>query len=116
MDGPTNPVDVGTKKDRTEKAPVVLNRMIKEGLSHPRYSADFHTRTMQTRLQTTFLQVSRVRRGATQRDYTLLNYKFCGFAAAGKSGMVGFGTVGMVFPKYDNYVNIFFALRAAWSL
>ena len=28
-----------------------------------------------------FFQVSRVRRGATQRDYRLLYYKFCRFAA-----------------------------------
>ena len=40
-----------------------------------------HTRTSGTRLQTTVMQVSRVRRGATQRDYRLLYYKFCRFAA-----------------------------------
>ena len=41
-----------------------------------------HTRTSGTRLQTTVMQVSRVRRGATQRDYNrLLYYTFCRFAA-----------------------------------
>ena len=77
--------------------------------------AKTHTRSKTTRLQTTFLQVSRLRRGATQRDDRLLYYKFCRFAAR-KSGMVGFGTIGMVYPNYVNYVKISFALRAAWSV
>ena len=42
-------------------------------------SVFLRTRTGGTRLQITFLQVSRVRRGATQRDYRLLYYKFCRF-------------------------------------
>ena len=44
IDGPSNPVDVGTKKDRAEEAFVVLNRILYEGLRHPRDSQDFkHT-------------------------------------------------------------------------
>ena len=34
----------------------------------------------------------------------------------GKSGMVGFGTIGIMYSKYFNYVKIFFALRAAWNI
>ena len=41
----------------------------------------FYTRSREIRLQAMFLQVSRVRRRATQRDYRLLYYKFCRFAA-----------------------------------
>ena len=52
----------------------------------------------QTRLQTTFLQVSQVRRGPTQRDYRLVYYKFSRFS-----------------ENPELYPKIFFALRAAWS-
>ena len=40
---------------------------------------NWSTRIPNIFLQTTFLQVSRVRRGATQRDYRLLYYKFFRF-------------------------------------
>ena len=33
----------------------------------------------------------------------------------GKSGMVGFETIGMVCHNFVNYATIFFALCAAWS-
>ena len=41
IDGPTNPVDVGTKRDRTEKAQVVLSRRTEQGRYHPAASKDF---------------------------------------------------------------------------
>ena len=45
----------------------------------PTSLVDLYTRAAVTRLRTTFFQVSRVRRGATQRDYRLLYYKFFRF-------------------------------------
>ena len=41
IDGPTNPVDVGTKRDRTEKAQVILRRITERGRYHPTASADY---------------------------------------------------------------------------
>ena len=34
----------------------------------------------------------------------------------GKSGMVGFGTISMVYHKFVNYAKVCFALRAAWRI
>ena len=41
IDGPTNPADVGTKRDRTEKAQIILWRITERGRYHPIASADF---------------------------------------------------------------------------
>ena len=41
IDGPTNPVDVGTKRDRTEKAQIILRRITERGRCHPTASADY---------------------------------------------------------------------------
>ena len=51
------------------------------------------TRTVQTYRQTTFLQVPRVRRGATQRDYRLLYYKFSRFPENPELRLLGGGGV-----------------------
>ena len=41
IDGPTNPVDVGTKRDRTDKAQVELRKIIAKGRYTPVASRDF---------------------------------------------------------------------------
>ena len=42
IDGPTNPVDVGTKRDRTDKAQVELRKITAKGRYTPVASSDFH--------------------------------------------------------------------------
>ena len=41
IDGPTNPVDVGTKRDRTEKAQIELRKITAKGRYTPTASKDF---------------------------------------------------------------------------
>ena len=41
IDGPTNPVDVGTKRDRTEKAQIELRKITAQGRYTPVASRDF---------------------------------------------------------------------------
>ena len=65
----------------------------------------FYRRSLGTRLQTTFLQVARVRLGATHRDYKLLYYL-----------VFQIRSLRWCCSNYVNYVKIFFALRVAWSM